>query len=420
MALSDRSRWTLSVSELNEYVRRSLAADPMLRSVRLRGEISGLKRHSSGHMYFTLKDEGARVAAVMFRQQAMGLDFRPAEGQQVVAEGSVSLYAAAGQYQLYVERMEPEGQGDLFRRFEQLKDRLLREGLFDPSLKKPLPLLPRGIGIVTSSTGAVVHDICTVTWRRNPAMPLYLCPVKVQGEGAAKEIAAAIRRLDRMPEAEVLIVGRGGGSMEDLWPFNEEIVARAIAACQTPVVSAVGHETDFTIADFAADMRAPTPSAAAELCAQPREALLDEIDQQAERMERCLTLAFSDAETRLKQAETRLKAREPEQLLSRYGLRLENVRQRLESAVSQRMQQTEARLRHAEARLRSSGPQETLRRGYAVALKDGRLLKSAANAAAGDPVRLMLQDGSLLTRVEAVETSVESMERTGTACPQEP
>ena len=249
-------------------------------------------------------------------------------------------------------------------------------------------------------------------------MPLYLCPVKVQGEGAAKEIAAAIRRLDRMPEAEVLIVGRGGGSMEDLWPFNEEVVARAIAACQTPVVSAVGHETDFTIADFAADMRAPTPSAAAELCVQPREALLDEIDQQAERMERCLTLAFSDAETRLKQAETRLKAREPEQLLSRYGLRLENVRQRLDSAVSQRMQQTEARLRHAEARLRSSGPQETLRRGYAVALKDGRLLKSAANAAAGDSLRLMLQDGSLLTRVETVEAGVESMERTGTVCPE--
>ena len=200
-------------------------------------------------------------------------------------------------------------------------------------MKKPLPLLPRGVGIVTSSTGAVVHDICTVTWRRNPAMPLYLCPVKVQGEGAAREIAAAIRRLDRMPEAEVLIVGRGGGSMEDLWPFNEEIVARAIAACRTPVVSAVGHETDFTIADFAADVRAATPSAAAELCVQPREALLDEIDQQAERLERCLTLAFSDAEARLKQAETRLKAREPEQLLSRYGLRLENVRQRLERRI---------------------------------------------------------------------------------------
>ena len=411
---------TLTVSQLNEYVRRSLASDPMLHGLCLTGELSTFKRHTSGHWYFTLKDEEAAINCAMFRQASMGVRFRPENGQRVRLFGSVGLYARTGAYQFYADAMEPDGLGELYLRFEALKQKLAAEGLFDPSLKKPLPLLPRGVGIVTSRTGAVVHDIARVSWRRYPGMPLYLCPVKVQGEGAAAEIAAAIRLLDGFEGAEVIIVGRGGGSMEDLWPFNEEIVARAIAACQTPVVSAVGHETDFTIADFAADMRAPTPSAAAELCVQPREALLDEIDQQAERMERCLTLAFSDAETRLKQAETRLKAREPEQLLSRYGLRLENVRQRLESAVSQRMQQTEARLRHAEARLRSSGPQETLRRGYAVALKDGRLLKSAANAAAGDPVRLMLQDGSLLTRVEAVETSVESMERTGTACPQEP
>ena len=397
-------RMTLSVAQLNEYVRRTLASDAILKNICITGEISNFKRHVSGHWYFTLKDEEAAINCVMFRQAAQTVRFQPENGMSVRLTGSVSLYVKTGSYQFYGERMEQEGLGELYLRFERLKQKLLAEGLFDPALKKPLPLLPRGIGIVTSSTGAVVHDICTVTWRRNPAMPLYLCPVKVQGEGAAREIAAAIRRLDRMPEAEVLIVGRGGGSMEDLWPFNEEIVARAIAACQTPVVSAVGHETDFTIADFAADMRAPTPSAAAELCAQPREALLDEIDQQAERMERCLTLAFSDAEARLKQAETRLKAREPEQLLSRYGLRLENVRQRLDSAASQRLQQTEARLRHAETRLRSSGPQETLRRGYAVALKDGKLLKSTADAAAGDAVRLMLQDGSLLTRVETVET----------------
>ena len=354
-------RMTLSVAQLNEYVRRTLASDVMLKNICITGEISNFKRHVSGHWYFTLKDEEAAINCVMFRQAAQTVRFQPENGMSVRLTGSVSLYVKTGSYQFYGERMEQEGLGELYLRFERLKQKLLAEGLFDPAMKKPLPLLPRGVGIVTSSTGAVVHDICTVTWRRNPAMPLYLCPVKVQGEGAAREIAAAIRRLDRMPEAEVLIVGRGGGSMEDLWPFNEEIVARAIAQCQTPVVSAVGHETDFTIADFAADVR-------------------------------------------LKQAETRLRAREPEQLLSRYGLRLENVRQRLDSAASQRLQQTEARLRHAETRLRSSGPQETLRRGYAVALKDGRLLKSTADAAAGDAVRLMLQDGSLLTRVETVET----------------
>ena len=288
MALSDRSRWTLSVSELNEYVRRSLAADPMLRSVRLRGEISGLKRHSSGHMYFTLKDEGARVAAVMFRQQAMGLDFRPAEGQQVVAEGSVSLYAAAGQYQLYVERMEPEGQGDLFRRFEQLKDRLLREGLFDSSLKKPLPVYARRIGIITSPTGAVVHDIETVAARRDPTVELVLCPVNVQGAQAAGEIARAIARMDGRG-FDVLIVGRGGGSLEDLWAFNEEIVARAIYACRTPVISAVGHEVDFTIADFAADVRAATPSVAAELAVADRAELGRMLDEKRARLDRALS-----------------------------------------------------------------------------------------------------------------------------------
>ena len=256
-------RMTLSVAQLNEYVRRTLASDVMLKNICITGEISNFKRHVSGHWYFTLKDEEAAISCVMFRQAAQTVRFQPENGMSVRLTGSVSLYVKTGSYQFYGERMEQEGLGELYLRFERLKQKLLAEGLFDPSLKKPLPLLPRGIGIVTSSTGAVVHDICTVTWRRNPAMPLYLCPVKVQGEGAAKEIAAAIRRLDRMPEAEVLIVGRGGGSMEDLWPFNEEIVARAIAACQTPVVSAVGHETDFTIADFAADMRAPTPSAAA-------------------------------------------------------------------------------------------------------------------------------------------------------------
>ena len=256
-------RMTLSVAQLNEYVRRTLASDVMLKNICITGEISNFKRHVSGHWYFTLKDEEAAINCVMFRQAAQTVRFQPENGMSVRLTGSVSLYVKTGSYQFYGERMEQEGLGELYLRFERLKQKLLAEGLFDPAMKKPLPLLPRGVGIVTSSTGAVVHDICTVTWRRNPAMPLYLCPVKVQGEGAAREIAAAIRRLDRMPEAEVLIVGRGGGSMEDLWPFNEEIVARAIAACRTPVVSAVGHETDFTIADFAADVRAATPSAAA-------------------------------------------------------------------------------------------------------------------------------------------------------------
>ena len=264
---------TLSVSQLNDYVRRSLASDPLLRGLCVTGEISNLKRHVSGHWYFTLKDEEAAINCAMFRQSAMSLRFRPENGQRVRAFGSVSLYVKTGSYQLYVDAMEPDGVGDLYMRFEALKRKLSEEGLFDAQLKKQLPFLPKGVGIVTSKTGAVVHDIAQVTWRRFPGMPLVLCPVKVQGEGAAAEIAEGLRTLDKRTDIDVIIVGRGGGSMEDLWAFNEEKVARAIAACKKPVISAVGHETDVTIADFTADVRAATPSVAAELADPVKDAL---------------------------------------------------------------------------------------------------------------------------------------------------
>ena len=439
MALSDRSRWTLSVSELNEYVRRSLAADPMLRSVRLRGEISGLKRHSSGHMYFTLKDEGARVAAVMFRQQAMGLDFRPAEGQQVVAEGSVSLYAAAGQYQLYVERMEPEGQGDLFRRFEQLKDRLLREGLFDPSLKKPLPVYARRIGIITSPTGAVVHDIETVAARRDPTVELVLCPVNVQGAQAAGEIARAIARMDGRG-FDVLIVGRGGGSLEDLWAFNEEIVARAIYACRTPVISAVGHEVDFTIADFAADVRAATPSVAAELAVADRAELGRMLDEKRARLDRALSGRVERAEARLTRAQARLEAAGPQRRVELSGVRLEALISRLgrvpqmllggrEALLRRReaelgrlspagrvdycareLEQLSARLRRAaegglsarerglealNARLGALSPERVLERGYAIVTVEGAAVTDARRVQPGDMLGVRMKGGTV-------------------------
>ena len=268
--------WILSVSDLNEYVRRSLAADPMLHNLRLRGEISNFKRHSSGHWYFTLKDEDSRINCVMFRQNNMGVSIRPADGMAVIVSGSVSLYVQGGAYQFYVDAMRPDGVGSLYLRYEALKAKLAKEGLFDAGRKRPLPLLPRGIAIVTSPTGAVLHDIRTVSARRNPAIPLTLLPVRVQGEGAAEEIAAAIRKAGTLSNIDVLITGRGGGSMEDLWAFNEECVVRAIAECPVPVISAVGHETDTTLADYAADVRAATPSMAAELAVQDRLELLGE------------------------------------------------------------------------------------------------------------------------------------------------
>ncbi len=257
--------WALSVSELNEYVRLKLAGDPMLRQVSVRGEISGFKRHVSGHLYFTLKDDSARVNCCMFRSAASTLNFRPEDGFTVVATGSAGLYAASGSYQLYVESLRREGAGDLFMRFEELKRRLAAEGLFDASVKKPLPLTPRAIGVVTSKTGAAFRDIIRVARARNPLIDIIIAPCSVQGTTAANEIAAAVEMLDRSGKADVILCGRGGGSVEDLWAFNEEAVARAIYACKTPVISCVGHETDFTIADFVADVRAATPSNAAEL-----------------------------------------------------------------------------------------------------------------------------------------------------------
>lgn len=393
----------LSVSQLNEYVRRSLASDPMLQSIVLTGEISNFKAHVSGHLYFTLKDEGAAIACVMFRQSAMTVRFRPENGMSVRLLGSVSMYTKTGTYQFYADRMEQAGMGELYLKFEALKERLMGEGLFDASLKKPLPLLPRGVGIITSSTGAVLHDICTVSWRRNPGMPLYLCPVKVQGEGAAQEIAAAIRRMDKLPEAEVLIVGRGGGSMEDLWPFNEECVARAIAACKTPVVSAVGHETDYTIADFVADVRAATPSAAAELCVQQREALLEAVRQPVERMRQHLDSLFSQMELRLKESALRLERFSPVKRLENNAFRLESLKKRMQTAVQAQIVEKEHRLSQAVLRLRAAGPEETLRRGYALLLRDRNLIRSVEGVEIGQEMDIRLADGLLGVRVERIE-----------------
>ena len=267
----------LTVSDLNEYVRRSLAGDPMLHGIALRGELSNFKPYASGHWYFSLKDENSRIQCVMFRQYNMALRLRPQDGMRVVLRGSVGLYVSSGSYQFYAEHMQEDGVGELFLRFNALKEKLLKEGLFDPMRKRPLPLLPRAVGIVTSASGAVLHDIKTVSGRRFPGLPLILRPAQVQGEGAAEDLARGLQEIAALPQVDVVIIGRGGGSMEDLWAFNEEILVRAVAACGKPVISAVGHETDTTLCDFAADMRAPTPSAAAELAVPDRAELLSRL-----------------------------------------------------------------------------------------------------------------------------------------------
>ena len=393
---------TLTVTQLNEYVRRSFASDPMLHNICLTGELSNLKHQVSGHWYFTLKDEDAAINCAMFRQAAYGLRFRPENGQRVRLFGSVGLYAKTGSYQFYADAMEPDGVGDLYLRFEALKRKLSQEGLFDPSLKKPLPVLPKGIGIVTSKTGAVVHDIARVAWRRYPGMPLYLYPVKVQGEGAAHEIAQGLRVLDKLPQIDTIIVGRGGGSMEDLWAFNEEVVARAIAACAKPVVSAVGHETDFTIADMVADLRAPTPSAAAELVVPEREALIQEIASFEDDISRSFEQAVAQKHLQLTVLMQRLTASSPEHRTQRLRAAFENLQLRMEAAVNNTMQRKRSCLERAALRIRSSGPMETMKRGYAVVMKNGMLVRSVTAVQPGNELSILMPDGRIEVITQAV------------------
>ena len=399
---------TLTVTQLNEYVRRSFASDPMLQGLCLTGELSNLKKHSSGHWYFTLKDEEAAINCAMFRQAAFGLKFRPENGQRVRVFGSVGLYIKTGAYQFYADAMEPDGIGDLYLRFEALKRKLMQEGLFDASLKKQLPLLPKGIGIITSKTGAVVHDIARVTWRRFPGMPLYLLPVKVQGDGAAQEIAHALRIMDKLPEAEVIIVGRGGGSMEDLWAFNEEVVARAIAACKTPVVSAVGHETDFTIADMVADLRAATPSAAAEMAVPQHEAFKNEISVLYDDITQTLERQINQKKLVLTMLQQRLMAASPSQRSERLRASLAALNVRMDNAVKNALQVKKNSVEHALLRVRASGPMETMKRGYAVVMKNEKLVHSAAAVQPGEAIRILMADGSIEAAVHSTQIETDN------------
>ncbi|GHU66352.1 exodeoxyribonuclease 7 large subunit [Clostridia bacterium] len=389
----------LSVSELNEYVQRSLAADPMLQGLRIRGEISNLKRHSSGHVYFSLKDEAARIQCVMFRSQAQMCAIRPEDGYRVIAEGRAALYSRDGTYQFYVESMRMDGVGALFLRYEETRRRLLAEGLFDAARKVPLPLLPRGVGIVTSATGAVIRDIQTVARRRHPGVALYLAPVRVQGEGAAQEIVRAIRMLDGLPFIDVIITGRGGGSLEDLWAFNEEGVARAVAECGKPIVSAVGHETDTTLTDFAADVRAATPSAAAELVVPLRSALVEQVGLCRVRMMRAGDRQVRYSRERLGGLVARLGALEPSRAMRERRRRVNELRERLRGCAERLTPQRRTALAALTARLAGLNPANVLERGYAMVTDEqGRLLANASQTEAGMLINVRMRDGRISAR----------------------
>ena len=393
----------LSVTELNEYARKLLAGDPLLRSLEVTGEISGYKRHYSGHRYFSLKDDGARVQCVMFRQQALGLDFEPADGMRVTVRASASIYTRDGSFQLYVTGMRQAGQGDLYARFERLKQKLQAEGLFDPARKRPIPELPRVIGVVTSQTGAAIRDIIHVARRRNPNVGILVSPCAVQGEGAAADIVRAIERLNRHGGCDVMLVGRGGGSIEDLWAFNEEPVARAIAASKIPVVSCVGHEIDFTIADFVADLRAPTPSAAAELAVPELAHMKELLNGAVQRLAGALENGARIRRLRLeKLCASPVMASASAVLIEPRRGALALLDGQARAAMPAALERARHRLNAAEASLRALDPTSVLERGYAILKQQDGIVDSARCVDPAAPLRVCLADGTIVTDVTAI------------------
>lgn len=394
----------VSVTQLTQYIKLLLDRDEILSQACVRGELSNYKIHSSGHHYFTLKDEGAVISCVMFRSDAMRLRFRPETGMKVILSGRVSLFPKSGQYQIYVSHMQPDGVGDLAVAFEQLKKKLSAEGLFDPARKKPLPRYPGTVALVTSPTGAAVQDMIRILGRRWPLARVLVCPVRVQGAGAAEEIAAMLDYVDGHDLADVIITGRGGGSMEDLWAFNEEIVARAIARCDIPVISAVGHEPDVTIADFAADVRAATPSNGAEIAVCDQSELRDALGQLTVRLTRAQDRRISALTDRLNRLRSSPVMRSPEGAIQQRELLLELLRQRLEHAGTRRFQQEEQHLARLAGRLDALSPLKVLARGYAlVSREDGTVIRAAGELAPGEPIRLRLGQGSARCTVDTIE-----------------
>ncbi len=392
-----------SVSDINRLIKDVLDHVPMLSRVQVTGEISNFKRYPSGHCYFTLKDGEAALKCVMFAGWARYLRFQPVNGNKVVASGQISVYERDGVYQLYVSSMSPQGAGALLEAYEKLKAKLAAEGLFAMERKRPLPLLPKRVGIVTSPAGAAVHDVITVSRRRDPGVKLYLYPVKVQGDGAAEEIVRAIRFFNENHLADVLIVGRGGGSIEDLWAFNEEPVVRAVAASEIPVVSAVGHETDFTLCDFAADRRAATPSQAAEIVAPDVESYRNGIAAMIAHGRDVLEKRISEERRRLSAVEGSWVFRHPERLFADEAQRLDQAMQKLVKGIEEQQKEKSRQLSLAAAKLQALSPLSVLVRGYSITQKrDRSVVKSVNDVAQGEPIMTRLADGALISVVQQV------------------
>ena len=389
----------ISVTDLNKYIKEKIDGDEILNNVLVKGEISNFKNHYTGHLYFTLKDENSLIKCVMFKSYVSHLNFMPKDGMKVMILGSVSVFERDGVYQIYAKAMKEDGLGSLYEAYEKLKANLEKEGLFDEKHKKKIPFMPRTIGVLTSNTGAVIRDIINVSTRRNPNVHIRLLPVPVQGTGAGEKIAEKIRVMNEKKLADVIIVGRGGGSLEDLWPFNEEIVARAIYESEIPIISAVGHETDFTIADFVADLRAPTPSAGAELAVpdvyelkqkinsyqnRSRNALKKKIELMRLRYEKCIkSRVFTDSTRKIKE---------------QYMI-IDTYIKRLESKIKIIQKDKKTQFIKLISKLDTLSPLKTLQRGYSLTEKEGKIIKSVKDLKKDEEVKLRFFDGEKQAKI---------------------
>ena len=383
----------VTVTQLNKYLKDRFDEDENLNARLVKGEISNFKNHYTGHLYFTLKDENSLIKCIMFKSYAEKLNFKPKDGMKVMVFGTVSVFERDGIYQIYAKSMLEDGMGDLHEQFEQLKAKLEKEGLFEQSHKKQIPLYPKVIGVLTSQTGAVIRDIINVSTRRNPNVYIRLLPVPVQGAGASEQIADKIKIMNEKKLADVLIIGRGGGSLEDLWPFNEESVARAIYDSEIPIISAVGHETDFTIADFVADLRAPTPSAAAELAVPDIFEVKQKIINYENRSKLALKKKIEIMKLRFEKVMKSRVFTDPMRKIMDNSIILDDYMKRLENAVKDIKTEKKNKYIELVTKLDSISPLKTLIRGYSLTEKDGQIIKKASQIDKGDIVTIKFSDG---------------------------
>lgn len=390
----------LTVSQINFYIKSIVDNDPRLKSVFVCGELSNFTRHyKSGHLYFSLKDDKSLIKSVMFSSAASRLRFAPSDGMKVIVRGRISVYEPSGQYQLYVEDMQPDGAGALALAYEQLKAKLEKEGLFDSRHKKPIPQFPKKVGVITSPTGAARRDIENIISRRYPCAEIILYPVTVQGDTAPAQLVNAVEYMDG--KSDVVIIGRGGGSAEDLWAFNDERLARSIYDCNTPVISAVGHETDFTICDFVSDLRAPTPSAAAELAVPDREELFGFLLQRKDTLQRLIKSKITGGEEKLRAIRSSVLF-SPEKYIAEKSLKADICTRAFQAAVDNYISKKENSLRYSAAALSHLSPLNILSRGYALPTKNGKTVKSVKEVEKSDKIKLILNDGSICCTAEEI------------------